>query len=341
MENSHLLVLPIDSIELDKENPRIKQFLEIYEGEITAEQIALALSSCGGESSTAYRALKESIKVSKGIIHPIVVNKEPDGKYIVIEGNTRLQIYKDFHKSDSDGPWDKIVALVYNGLTQNEKHKIRLQSHLVGPRDWDPYSKAKYLHQLSEVEYIPMATIISMCGGNTSSIQNAIEAYNIMQKSYLPYVNKHGYDPDPREYSKFVEYNKSSIKQAVAISNFNDDDFAKWVAEGNIDVAQKVRIIPRVLKDKDAKTVFLKKNLSEAEKVLAVNEVDSKINLSTVAYEALCQELIKRFEKIELKEIKGLANADTAAYESKYSAMESLSEVLSDIFSDIDLIKNA
>ena len=48
MPTSQLQVLSIDKIVLDKENPRIKQFLEIYTDNITSEQIAFALSAPGG-----------------------------------------------------------------------------------------------------------------------------------------------------------------------------------------------------------------------------------------------------------------------------------------------------
>ncbi len=134
--------LKIADIHLDKGNPRIKQYLEIYAGEITSEAIALALTNPGnGDSSTSYNTLKESIKVSGGIIHPIIVNQEKDGELIVIEGNTRLQIYKEFLISNPTGPWDNISSIVYVELSDSEKHSIRLQSHLVGPREWDPYSK--------------------------------------------------------------------------------------------------------------------------------------------------------------------------------------------------------
>ena len=91
--------LPIDQVGLDLENPRIKQWLEIYGDDITSEGIALALSASSGTSSTStYSALKESIKVNKGIINPIIVNRNADGKLVVIEGNTRLQIYKDLKR---------------------------------------------------------------------------------------------------------------------------------------------------------------------------------------------------------------------------------------------------
>jgi len=109
--------LPIDQVELDLENPRIKQWLEIYGDDITSEGIALALSASSGTSSTStYSALKESIKVNKGIINPIIVNRNADGKLVVIEGNTRLQIYKEFAEVDPEGPWKEIIAIVKNEL---------------------------------------------------------------------------------------------------------------------------------------------------------------------------------------------------------------------------------
>ena len=81
--------IDINKIELDSQNPRIKQFLENYVGTPTSEQIALALSDSGtGDATTSYRTLRESIRVSKGIIHPIVVNHTEYDKRVVIEGNT-------------------------------------------------------------------------------------------------------------------------------------------------------------------------------------------------------------------------------------------------------------
>ena len=51
--------LPINDVELDLDNPRIKQWIEIYGENITGEGIALALSaSSGSSSSSSYTALK-------------------------------------------------------------------------------------------------------------------------------------------------------------------------------------------------------------------------------------------------------------------------------------------
>ena len=177
-------LLDINEIELDINNPRIKQWLEMYKDEaLTSEAIALALSASSGSSVTStYTTLKESIRVNKGIINPIIVNRYPDGRMVVIEGNTRLQIYKEFAEIDPNGPWKKIIAIIYDQLSDEKIHAIRLQSHLVGPRDWDAFSKAKYLNQLCNIDKLPMSMIISYCGGKKTEIQKLIDAYSDMVK---------------------------------------------------------------------------------------------------------------------------------------------------------------
>ena len=89
---SNYVELPVADIELDISNPRIARGVAYYDP-ITSEIMALLL----GSTSEACASLRESIRENKGIIHPIVVNKRVDGTYVVIEGNTRLQIYNDLY----------------------------------------------------------------------------------------------------------------------------------------------------------------------------------------------------------------------------------------------------
>lgn len=307
MKQAKLMSLPIDSIKLDEENPRIKQCLENYTT-VTPEAIALALWDSGdGDAATSYRVLRDSIKDSGGIIHPIVVNHEDNGDYVAIEGNTRLQIYKDFVQKNVPGEWSQITALVYEGLTKVEKHSIRLQSHLVGPRDWDPYSKAKYLYQLSEIEMLPMNSIVNMCGGNKNEITKAIDAYKYMKMYYEPYAKSRGLEPDTRDYSKFREHENARIKSAIQHKGYPENQFAKWVVDENIDKAQSVRLIPAIMRNKEALDTFLKGNLTEAETVLRAAEL-SNADLSQYPYEVLSGELFKQLMTLPATEVDELAN---------------------------------
>lgn len=325
--------LSINDIELDINNPRIQQYLEMYGEQITSDGIALALNGASGNSSSSYQTLKESIKVNKGIINPIIVNKYPDGKLVVIEGNTRLQIYKEFALADPEGPWNEIIAIVYNNLPDSEIHAIRLQTHLVGPRDWDPFSKAKYLNQLSNIDKLPMATIISFCGGKKTEIVKLIDAYTDMVQYYFPKTKEYEMDPDPREFSKFSELQNASIKQALAVHGYSKEDFSKWVVDGNIDTAQNVRKIPAILANSVARDVFFDSTISEAEKHLNVAEKRSK-GLSEATMNDLVSELIMRCRNIEYSYIKQLRN-DPRFEQQKNNIMD-LEGELREVIEEVD-----
>lgn len=296
----------IDEIQLDFNNPRIAKYLEQYSREeITSEAISLALGGGSDDKNgTSFSSLKESIKSNQGIIHPIIVNQTSDSKYVVIEGNTRVQIYKEFLQSKIPGNWKKIRSIVYHDLSESYIHAIRLQSHLVGPRDWDPYSKAKYLNYLSNYEKLPIQQIISFCGGKTNEVKKFIDAYNDMEKYYRDNLDDDS-EFDQRDFSKFMELQNRSIKDSLLINKFDINDFAKWVINGNIDTAQNVRKLPNVLKNNESKNVFVKENITEAVKILAVEELDSN-SLNEIPYEILASELAKRLRNIKYQEVKSL-----------------------------------
>jgi len=323
--------LVIEQIKLDESNPRIQRYLQEYGNEISSEGIALALNTSSDNSGNSYDTLCESIRVSKGIIHPILVNHQENGDYVVIEGNTRLQIYKEFKETDPDGPWGTIMCIVYEQLTPAEIDGIRLQSHLVGPRDWDAYSKAKYLNQLSNVDYLPMSTIISYCGGKAGEINKLIRAYNDMEKFYSPLVHKAGQTVDPREFSKFSELQSKGLLEVIASQNFTKQDFAQWVFDDRIDTAMNVRKLRYILVNKSAREKFLKSNITEAEKLLNIEQTSSPVDLSI--YE-LANELKKRIINISRIETKNLKTGD-GGYDKYKDDLIDLKQELDDLISDI------
>lgn len=303
MSASNYQELSINLVELDMDNPRIKMYLENYT-EITAEGIALALNTSSNDGNTSFSSLRESIKVNGGIINPILVNHRSNGSYVVIEGNTRLQIYKDFSSSDVPGNWDVIRCIVYENLSEEEIHSIRLQSHLVGPREWDPYSKAKYLDFLMNKEKLPLASIISFCGGKKTEINRLVTAYRDMQQYYIPIVKEMGYDLDYKDFSKFAELQNKSILDSLIFHGYTKVDYAKWVINGNIDTAQNVRLLPSVLKNPISRAEFIRTNISNA--YGKINISTTNIDLNSVDYIDLCRALTNKLDRIELRESKFL-----------------------------------
>lgn len=324
MAKSSYQELDVTKIELDLDNPRIKMYLDMQYNQVTAEGLALALSGGVSDGSTSFESLRESIRVNKGIINPIIVNHTADDKYVVIEGNTRVQIYLDFLRDGVAGDWSRIRSIVYENLSPEEIHSIRLQAHMVGPRDWDPYSKAKYLHYLMYSECLPMSQIISFCGGKSSEINKLVRAYKDIEDIYKPILEEMDKDFEYKDFSKFAELQNKGVVDAIISAGYTKKDFARWVANGNVDIALKVRELPAVLKNPEAKNEFLATNLSNAIKKLGAT-APTNVDLNTIDYIVLARALSNKLYRIEYFEQKFLISEEGT---EKRSVLRSLKDTI-------------
>lgn len=325
--------IPVEEIELDSSNPRIRKFLEMYGGNPTPEQIFLALGAGNEEDDRkdgpTFQKLKQSIITSGGIIQPVILNRRANGTLVCIEGNTRVALYKEFLKSRTPGSWSTIPALVHNEIDDAAVHAIRLQVHLVGPRPWDPYSKAKYLRDLRHNEHLPFSKIVDFCGGRQSEVSTFINAYNDMEAYYRPIIADDG-DFDTTRFSGFVELQKPGVKQAVTQAGFDYKDFATWIRDNKLFPLRTVRLLPRILRNARARDVFLKKDAREAEKVLEKPEIDKNLqdaNLGQIA-RALSEKLAtlpyEQYQKLR-------ADSTSDTVQALLEAQEKLSEFIRDL----------
>jgi len=333
-------MVPLSQITLDLQNPRIARLLAMYK-EVTSDQIALALStgeSDEGETFASYRNLKSSIRTNRGIIHPIIVNRTTDGSMVAIEGNTRLQIYREFNAEEPDSIWTTIPSIVHDSLEQSNIDAIRLQAHLVGPRPWDPYSKAKYLHMLSTVEYMTIDHIIDFCGGKRKEILNYIEAYKDMELHYRPQLSDPDGDFDPKQFSAFVELQKPRIKASVINNRFSLADFAKWVIDSKFTPLNTVRSLPEILSDSKAKEDFLRKGGdAEQAKMILLQRASGTSNISSATIVELAQEITKRLGSISYKDVKDMRLSESDPTRQSLQELHwQLEELIKDISDEID-----
>ena len=329
--------LPIDSIQLDTRNPRIRRFLEIYEeSDIGDDHIGLALNAPSADSPTAASdtttptRLRESIIANGGIRQPIIVDYRNDGSLICIEGNTRLWIYRDLQKRGAKGDWSTIPALVHTNLEHESIDAIRLQAHLVGPRPWDAYSKARYLHELQTKELMPLDRIVALCGGNQRDVTRSIQAYADMEEFYRPLCEPGEFDAE--RFSGFVEFQSPRVRQAVLESGFSGMDFAKWVKDRRIGPLQEVRQLPTVLKDKNAKAVFLKEGMKEALKTL--DRPEANVDLQSATLAQLAGALEKKASDTTMAELRAFREEDGTTLRHVEAALDTLRFLQSQIVGD-------
>lgn len=303
--------LPVAVIELDVRNPRIRRLLEHYEEDsISEDTLGLALNmpstdiESANDKATTPRRLRESIIANGGIRQPIIVNRLPDGTLRCIEGNTRLWIYRDLDKREAEGDWSKIPSLVHDNLQGENVDAIRLQAHLVGPRPWDAYSKARYLHELQHKELMSLDRIVALCGGEQRDVTRSIQAYADMEQYYRPLCT----DPaefDPERFSGFVEFQSPKVKEAVLKHKFTGHDFADWIKDKKrIGPLTKIRQLPAVLNHAKAREVFLKSDINEALKALDKPDDDASLQGATIAQ--LARALESKAGRTSMEELKAM-----------------------------------
>jgi hypothetical protein len=310
--SQNLQSVPVDQVHLDTQNPRIRKWIEMYGDNPTPEQIYLALgagSTDADSTSTTFSALKESIRTHGGLITPIIANRYADGRLVVVEGNTRLAIFRTFLEDKVPGQWDVIPTIVHTNLEQIGIDAIRLQAHLVGPRPWDPYSKAKYLHSLRNEYQVEFSKLVDLCGGKKRELQDYMDAYNDMETHYRKVIPDDSAF-DPSRFSAFVEVQKPVIRKAISDAGYSLDDFATWVHERLIDPLATVRSLPAILSYPPAREVFLKHGAKEAMKLLYQPTPPAAGELSL---EQLCQALVEKLGKLSHKEMKKMKDEPTSS----------------------------
>jgi hypothetical protein len=260
--------IPLSKLQMDEENPRIGLYRDNQPDRNLSEiQMRYAITQ---KSPEAYDKLKESVHNNKGIINPIWIKPVNGGKYLVIEGNSRVVIYQDLAKMEpNESQWKGIIAYVLpSTINEDEKNYIRLQAHLRGTNDWDAYEKSKYLFKLSTEDHWPIKKIEKQTKLSASEISQNIAAFKLMQDQYLPK------NPDPNEVSKFsyfVEYVKDNkLKKLMDKNSLTENDFCEWVSDRNmIPTGQDVRRLRDILGDSDSRDLFLNKGFESSMQVIA------------------------------------------------------------------------
>ena len=332
--NGEFAMPMIETLVLDTSNPRVARYIEMYGGEVTDEQMSLALGAANyeqGESTTTFQSLRASIRTHGGVIHPILVNRENDNRLVVIEGNTRALIYRQFRSGEDSDRWDRIPAIVYDQLDEKEIDAIRLQAHLVGPRQWDPYSKAKYLDYLSNSEHLTTDQIIDFCGGQKAEVHRFIDAYKDMEVYYRPLLASDD-QFDPTRFSAFVEMQAPRVQEALVTSGFTRTDFARWVNDQILYPLDRVRRLPAILANPQARKVFLTDGAREAEKVLDSPSTVEALEDATLLQ--LANALMGRIDKMSYTDLRRLReNLDTPENHALSEARDRLVDLCTDIAS--------
>jgi hypothetical protein len=263
-----LTQIEIRKLELDELNPRISFYKDNQiTDNLTEDQIIFALAN---KKPEAFRKLLDSVHNNKGIVNPIWVEPLSTNNYRVIEGNTRVVIYKQLQQEEpNEKRWKKILCYVLPfEISEEQKNFIRLQSHLRGATEWDAYEKAKYLYRLWQEDGWSISRLEKQTKLTNKQIKENIEAYQLMEEQYLP-----SHQDDPNEVSKFsyfVEFVKDKkLQELIERCDQKIEDFCDWVADKNkIPTGQDVRRLRDIFEIEDTRNTFVSKGFDAAMQIL-------------------------------------------------------------------------
>lgn len=301
----------------DATNPRIQFQLDtsLSDKTPTQEQLGFALVV----SNDTYTKLRENIEINGGIVNPIWIAPVEDG-YVVIDGNTRLQVYLDLReKHPNDQKWKSIpVFLLPEKFSKNEINFIRLEAHLFGTTPWDAYEKARELYRLNQEEDYSVERLTRMTKLTASDIRSSIQAFRDMDEYYLSRFCDPG---EHQKFSYFMEFRKNSdLKRLVRDGQLNIVDFCTWVGEGKFGRGEDVRRLGTVLHDPQARQALIDYDFATA--------LDQLGQVNPAAISPLfdkIQDVTTGIRKMPFSEVEGIRRGQEPA---KVALLEELAETV-------------
>ncbi len=283
------------------ENPRVYSCIREtsdFASRTEDEKQAVIFERMSAEPSV--KNLKADIKKHNGLLENILVRHDT---MEVIEGNSRLAVYRLFNEADRHAGWDMIQCDLVQSLTPVQQASFLSQIHVKGKTEWTAYEKNNFAYTLSEDSGWDIDSIAEALNESKQTVKTRI---NVIQSM------KDNHDDNRSHFSFYdVMVRQSEIKKALKsnnelktclferIRNFgtseNQEEFT----------AQELRDkLPTILKKPKQLRKFIKNNQSSLDDhyhQAKINNVQDKVKQA------------RKVLEIERKEIQGLSAGELNA----------------------------
>ena len=170
----------IDALKFLKDNPRVYAVTHGepgFEQKPEEEQQDIILKKLKDESSV--KKLLPEVERHGGLIEPVLVRVDTRE---VIEGNSRLAVYRILRDKDAGGDWDMIPCYLISTLTDEQQAAFLNQVHVKGKTQWSAYEKANFAY-VRKINGWPVKRIATLFGESTPTIYKRIHAIEMMRDS--------------------------------------------------------------------------------------------------------------------------------------------------------------
>lgn len=142
-----------------------------------AQQDAIFQALC---SEPSVKNLKREITRHGGLIEPIFVRADTDQ---VIEGNSRLAVYRLLLREGADGDWDRIPCELVSSLTDEQQAVYLQQVHVTGKTQWSAYEKANFAYVQCREHGWSVDRLVELFGEGRQTIARKIAVIEMMAKN--------------------------------------------------------------------------------------------------------------------------------------------------------------
>ncbi len=172
--------LEIHKLKFLSDNPRvyacthgISEFNELSE----EEQQDLIYEKLLKEASV--KNLEPEIKRHGGLLEAILVRHDT---MEVIEGNSRLAVYRKLHKKQPEKDWGLIQCDIVSKLTDEQQFAFLNQIHVKGKTQWSAYEKANLAYVRKERGWTE-TNIAKLFGETEKTISNRVRVIDQMKRN--------------------------------------------------------------------------------------------------------------------------------------------------------------
>ena len=170
----------IDTLKFLKDNPRV---YAVTHGELDfeqrpeGEQQDIILKKLKHEASV--RNLVPEVERHGGLIEPVLVRVDT---MEVIEGNSRLAVYRILRDKGAGGEWGMIPCHLISNLTDEQQAAFLNQIHVKGKTQWSAYEKANFAY-VRKINGWAVGRIAKLFGESSATIYKRINAIKMMRDS--------------------------------------------------------------------------------------------------------------------------------------------------------------
>ena len=277
-----------------KDNPRVYSCTHgetDFDKKTEEEQQEIILEKLKEEPSV--KNLKPDIKRHGGLMEPILIRHDT---MEVIEGNSRLAVYRVLNAGHEEGDWEMIPCHVVSKLTDRQQAAYLNEIHVKGKTQWSAYEKANFAYVRKD-KGMGFSEIAELFGESETTIRIRIKSIEMMknneddERPHFTYYDVLVRNKEIREQMKKAGgFNKLLLDIKKLGSDEENNTFTAQDLRGKLPIVLKK---PKVLKKYIAGEI----TLGQAHQRAKISSVEENVKEATALLDDISQLRVSQLEQ--------------------------------------------